>query len=335
LRLSIVIVCFGEDLAELLAEVGRQRADGDEVIVVDNAAAAGGTAGVRDHPEVTRLIDAPGNLGFAAAANLGAAAAGGDALLLLNPDAIPAPGCLDAMRHPPDGWDAWMGVVTLRDGETVNTAGGVSHFLGFSWVGRLGDRVATLPAEPYTTGFLSGACLAVRLEVWRELGGFAGHFFLYFDDVDLSHRLRLAGRGFGVLPAARVAHDYVFEKGARKWRNLERNRWVTVLRTYPRPLLWLTLPALVACEVPLLVVAAAGGWAQAKLRSWADVLRWLSEARDERRRVQATAVISPRAFADALVATLESPLLGTAGRSRVLRAGLSAYWRAVLALLPC
>ena len=136
-------------------------------------------------------------------------------LLLLNPDAIPAPGCFEALRNPPKSYAAWMGVVTLPGRERVNSAGGESHFLGFSWVGGLNDPVSALPQEPYRPGFVSGARLAVRLDVWRELGGFPDHFFLYFDDVDLSHRLRLAGRDFGSVPTALVEHDYVFDKGPR------------------------------------------------------------------------------------------------------------------------
>jgi GT2 family glycosyltransferase len=333
-RLSIVIVCFGEDLSRLLDAVHEQRAPGDEVIVVDNLATAGGTAGVREHPAVDRVVDSPGNLGFPPAVNLGAAVAQGDALVLLNPDAIPAPGCLDALRDPPPSYDAWMGVVTLPGGDRINTAGGESHFLGFSWVGGLGDPVSALPREPYRTGFVSGACMGVRLPVWRELGGFPDHFFLYFDDVDICHRLRLAGRDFGVVPAARVEHDYVFDKGARKWRNLERNRWATVIRTYPAPLLALVLPALVLAEAGLLAVALKGGWATAKLRSWADVVRWLPRSGPERRRIQATATVPVRAFAEALTPRLNSPLFGAVGRSPLVAAALGAYWRAVLALLP-
>jgi N-acetylglucosaminyl-diphospho-decaprenol L-rhamnosyltransferase len=333
-RLSIAIVAYLADPRPLLDELARQRRDGDEVIVVDNAAGRGGTPGVRGHPTVDRLVEAPENPGFSAAADRAAALATGDVLLLLNPDAVPAPGALDALRDPPSGWEAWQGVVTLPGAERINTAGGVAHFLGFGWVGRYGEPVSSLPAVPYEVGFLSGACLAVRLDTWRALGGLPEHFFLYCEDVDLSHRLRLAGRANGVLPAARVAHEYAFDKGAYKWRQLERNRWAMVLRTYPAPLLALVLPALLAIEPALLVVAVAGGWAPMKLRAWLDVARWLPRMPGERAAIQASARISPRRFADGLVAELDSPLFGAVGRARLVRLGLRAYWRAVLALLP-
>ena len=334
LSLSIIVVCFRESPVRLLDELSRQRAPGDEVIVVDNAAATGGTPDVRVHSSVDRVLEMHTNAGFSRAANAGAQVARGDAIVLVNPDSVPAPECLDALRRPPADWDAWMGVVTLADGERVNTAGGESHFLGFSWAGRLGEPVSSLPATPYATGFLSGACLAVRREVWSAVGGLPGHFFLYCEDVDLSHRLRLAGHRFGVVPAARLAHDYVFDKGAYKWRHLERNRWAMILRTYPGPLLALVLPALLVCEPALLVVAVAAGWAPSKLRAWLDVITWLPRMPAERRRVRETAIVSPRAFAAGLTATLDSEFLGRPGRSLLLRGMLAAYWRLVTALLP-
>ena len=60
---------------------------------------------------------------------------------------------------------------------------------------------------------------------------------MYGEDLDLALRLRLAGWGVGVVPAARVEHDYDFAKGDYKWFHLERNRWWTVLGAYPTPLL--------------------------------------------------------------------------------------------------
>ena len=95
-------------------------------------------------------------------------------------------------------------------------------------------------------------------------------FFLYHEDVDLSLRVRLAGGTLGVEPRARVDHDYEFDKGAAKWRYLERNRWATLIRTYPAALLALLAPGLLATELALVVVAAAGGWLPQKLRAWAE-----------------------------------------------------------------
>lgn len=329
MRLTIVIVCFGGEVTATLDELGRQRGPEDAVVVVDNLASRGGTAGVAGHPAVDRLIEPATNVGYAAAVNLAAADAGGDALLLLNPDAVPQPGCLQMLRMPPAGWQAWMGLVLLGDGTHVNTAGGVSHFLGFAWAGQYGEPADAISAEPYACGFLSGACLAIRTDTWRALGGFADHYFMYHEDVDLSHRLRLAGARFGVLPAARVVHDYTFAKGPAKWRMLERNRWKTVVRTYPAPLLALVAPILLAVELPLLAVALAGGWAGAKLRAWGDVLAWLPRAPRERQTIQGLRAVDSDTFAAGLVSRLDSPFLGPAGSSRPLAVVLEFLWRAV------
>lgn len=329
MRLTIVVVCFGGEVTALLDELARQRGPGDEVVVVDNLASRGGTAGVAGHSAVDRLLEPPDNLGYAAGVNLGAAGALGEVLLLLNPDAVPQPGCLDALRAPPAGWRAWMGLVLLGDGVHVNTGGGVSHFLGFSWAGRCGEPASAIPSQPYACGFLSGACLAIRVDTWRALGGFAEHYFMYHEDVDLSHRLRLAGAPFGVLPGARVVHDYAFAKGRAKWRLLEANRWKTVLRTYPAALLVAVAPLLLAAELPLLGVAAAGGWLGPKVAAWGDVLAWLPRAASERRAIQATRAIDADAFAAGLAARLDSPFLGRAGRSRSLGVLLDVLWSAV------
>ena len=85
--------------------------------------------------------------------------------------------------------------------------------------------------------FLSGTCLAITRDAWRREPGFAPDYFLYFDDVDWCFRARLGGGRIGVEPSARVDHLYDFTKRRVKWRLLERNRWATVIRTYPRELL--------------------------------------------------------------------------------------------------
>jgi N-acetylglucosaminyl-diphospho-decaprenol L-rhamnosyltransferase len=314
----------------------RELGDEDEVIVVDNASTDRTREVVAAVAPGARLIEKEANSGFAAGCNLGALAASGELLLFLNPDAEPATGFREAIVRPLEdgrGWAAWQGLVTANGGRLVNTSGGVVHYTGIAWAGGAGREldVDSLPAgEP---GFVSGACLAVPRRAFLDLGGFPERYFLYHEDVDLSLRLRLGGGRLGLEPAARVDHEYEFAKGAAKWRRLERNRWATVIRTYPGALLALLLPVLLATELALIPAAALGGWLRQKLMAWLDTARDLPRLLRERSEVQARRSIGAAEFARGLVATLDSPYLGAAGRSPALGRVLSLYWSGVLALL--
>jgi hypothetical protein len=136
-----------------------------------------------------------------------------------------------------------------------------------------------------------------------------------------------------VVPDARVDHEYAFEKGPAKWRYLERNRWATVLRTYPAPLLALVAPALLATEIALIPASIAGGWFPQKAKAWGDTLGALPRLVRERREIKRTRAVTSGAFAAALTPALDTPYLGAASRSRVLAALLGGYWRLVVRLL--
>ncbi len=322
--LSVVVVTHNsrDAVAAALPELYEQLAAGDELVVVDNASSDGTLEAVRGIAPAAVVVETGRNAGFAEAANVGAQTASRELLVFLNPDATPAPGFVEAIRG--GEWDAWMGLVTAEGGRVVNTSGGVLHFTGIAWAGP--DRID----GPRETAFLSGACLAMPRAAFERVGGFAGEYFLYHEDVDLSLRVRLAGGRLGVEPAAVVDHDYEFAKGASKWRYLERNRWSTLLRCYPGRLLLLLAPALLATELALLVAAAAGGWLPQKLAAAGETVRALPRLLRERRAVQATRTITCREFAAWLTPDLDSPYLGRAGRSRPLRWALRAYWRLVL-----
>jgi GT2 family glycosyltransferase len=337
-RLSVVVVTYNcrEDIARTLQALADQLAEGDELLIIDNASSDGTPDAAEAAAPAATVIRGRENLGFAAGANLGAARATGDLLLFLNPDAVPAPGFVEAIAAPlRDGrdWAAWMGLVTAEDGRIVNTSGGVVHFTGMAWAGEHGRPAAEVAPEPREVGFVSGACLAVPRERWLEAGGFSEHYFMYCEDVDLSLRLRLAGGRIGVEPRARVDHDYEFATGAAKLRLLERNRWATLIRTYPLPLLLLVTPALLTAELALLAVAAAGGWGRQKLLAWADVVARLPRLLAERRRIQARRRVGSGVIADWLVPELSSPFLGRVAESRLVGALLRGYWRLVLLAL--
>jgi GT2 family glycosyltransferase len=335
--LSILIVAWNSraelerTLPGLLPELGAD----DELIVVDNDSEDGTAEAVAALAPAARVLPMGRNAGFAAACNAGAAEAGGDLLVILNPDAAPLPGFGEAIRRPwlqARGWAAWQALVADGDGTRINSAGNPVHFTGIVWAGGHGEPISAAPAAGEVAA-LSGACLAIPLATWREVGGFPERYFLYHEDVDLSLRLRMRGGALGIEPAAVVAHDYEFGAREHKWRWLERNRLAFLVRTYPAPLLALLAPALLATEVALLAVSAAGGWGRQKLAADLEALRWLPRLLRERRAVQASRAVSAAEFASWLTPDLDSPFISAAVRSRPARLALRAYWCAVRLLL--
>jgi N-acetylglucosaminyl-diphospho-decaprenol L-rhamnosyltransferase len=335
--LSVLIVAFEsrDDLTKTLPALLSELGEDDELIVVENKPGDGSVEVVRELAAQARIVRPGRNTGFAGGADAGAEFAHGDLLVLLNPDAVPQPGWGEAIRRPwleERGWAAWQALVADGAGETINSAGNPVHFTGIVWAGAHGRPVGEAP-PPGEVPAASGACLAIPLSEWRRVGGFPSEFFMYHEDVDLSVRLRMAGGVVGIEPTAVVAHDYEFSASADKWRWLERNRLAFLVRTYPGSLLALLAPALLATELALLPVAAAGGWGGQKLRANREFARWLPRLLRERRELQRRRTISAAEFAVALTSDLDSDLISPLVRSLPARFLLRGYWRLVRLLL--
>lgn len=336
--LSVLIVTWNErELIErALPPLVSQLEIGDEIIVADNGSTDSTLEAVERLAPEARVIRMPSNHGYMVACNAAALAARGDVLVTLDADAVVAPGFCEAIRRPVvegRGWDAWMGLLTMDAGQLINTSGGVCHFTGISWTSQLGDPVAEAPTEPREVAFVTGACMTTTREAWERAGGLPVEYFLYFDDVDYSWRLRLWGGKIGFEPAARVDHLYEFRRRQMKWHLLERNRWAAIIRTYPTELLVALAPALLLTEIAVFTVAIRDGWLKDKLRASSEVARWLPRLLRERREIQARRSVSALEFAEQFTADITSPLLGRAARSRLLRLVLRAYWKAVRGVL--
>ena len=335
--LSVLIVAYEsrDDLTRTLPALLAELGEGDELIVVDNRPGDGSAELVERLAPAARIIRPGRNTGFAGGCNAGAAEASGDLLVILNPDAVPRPGFGEAIRRPwleERGWGAWQALVADGEGRRINSAGNPLHFTGITWAGGHGRPLDRAPAAGEVT-VASGACLATPLASWRRLGGFPAEFFMYHEDVDLSVRLRSQGHAIGIEPSAVVAHDYECDASAEKWFWLERNRLAFLIRDYPGALLVLLAPALLATELALLPVAAAGGWARQKLRANLAFLRWLPRLLRERRQVQRQRTISAAEFAAMLTPDLDSDLISPMVRTWPARLALRGYWRLVRLLL--
>ena len=60
---------------------------------------------------------------------------------------------------------------------------------------------STVPA-----GWVSGACLAIRRDLFQKVGGFDDHYFMYFEDVDLGYRLGKLGFTNLYVPEVSIKH---------------------------------------------------------------------------------------------------------------------------------
>lgn len=202
--ISAVLPCFNVGdhalaAAAALAALPRPAGATLEVIVVDDASiddSAARLAGALAPP--ARLLRAPRNLGRGGAINLGAAAARGDALLILDADCLPASDAL-LLAH----------AAALEEGADASVGGIDNDAPGF-W-GRYQARVAARRERGAQGDDVTGMTTAnamLRMDAFRRAGGFDERYHHYgFEDRDLLLRLQGAGARLRLNPAARVRHE--------------------------------------------------------------------------------------------------------------------------------
>jgi N-acetylglucosaminyl-diphospho-decaprenol L-rhamnosyltransferase len=226
-QLSIVMVSYNavDELTDTLAAITGPAAPSvpHEILVTDNGS-VDGAANVAERvlgPAAVRRLGR--NTGFGYAVNRTVERAGGEYVLLLNPDAVPRPGAIDALlahlrARPRDG---------IVGGRMFNTAGQLDprscfgritpwsvtcSALGLSSIAR---RSRWLAPESLGTwqrddvrhvDAISGGWLLTSRDTWRQLDGFDETYLIYGEDQDLCLRAAAAGFRPSITPAAEVVH---------------------------------------------------------------------------------------------------------------------------------
>lgn len=212
MRASVVVVSWnGRELLQALLPELRAAVEpgGAEIVVVDNGSSDGSLEWIRREHAAVRLVASPTNVGFARGANLGAQAASGELLVLLNNDALPAPGWLAQITAPLEEGvaDVVGGKILDAGGAHVDFGEGLLTFDGHAFQRASGTPVAL---DPFTTRrrslFACGGNMALGRELFLELGGFDEDYFAYFEDVDLGWRANLWGKTVLLVPDAVVKH---------------------------------------------------------------------------------------------------------------------------------
>lgn len=208
--ISIVIVNYNTlDLLRQCLRSLREHAPDAEVIVTDNASHDGSPQMVQaEFPEV-RLIVSAENIGFAGGNNLALKHATGEFVLLLNSDTVIEDDSLQRCEqwlreHPTVG-----GVSPELIGSDGQHQACVHAFPRFRDEWRLARR-GTIP-EPIragvTDGWLAGTALLLRRIALDQVGGgLDASLFMYWEDCELSARLREAGWELAVVTGTHVIH---------------------------------------------------------------------------------------------------------------------------------
>lgn len=323
---SVLVVAYnsGAHLPRCLAALEAQSCREFEVLVLDNGSTDGRDIDLSGLSVPAHLERSTENLGFAAGNNLLAHRATGAWLALLNPDAFPEPGWLEAAaaavaRYP---GVTVFGSTQLLDENPALLDGAGDHYspLGLAW---RGDRMR--PASLVTgDAEVLGPCAAAAFyerSVFLDLGGFADRFFCYYEDVDLALRLRLAGERCVQLAAARVRHVASAIAGQNSGfsrYHITRNRIWTFLRCMPVPVFHLVLPLLLAQLALVVLLGPFRGDGPERRRAIRDAFAALPTVLGERRKIQGT---RRARLLDVLSVMSWSPakLLGARGDRRPIR----------------
>ncbi len=195
-----------------------------EVIVIDDgsvgACASQVAAQFRD--VIVRRFRRP--RGFCVATNVGMRMARAPIVQSLNDDAEVTEGWASpAIAAFDDPKVAMVAPLVLRwPGDVIDSAGDDYDRGGFAQSRGRGQPISAKFLARQSVSAASGSAAFYRRETILHLGGFAESFGAYFEDVDLSCRVRRAGHRIEYVPASRVLHRGSSSYGPARGRLLER-----------------------------------------------------------------------------------------------------------------
>lgn len=192
-----------------------------EIVVVDNASRDGSAEMLRGEYPGVKLIANPDNRGFPAANNQGLSASIGRFAMTLNPDTEIVGDALSRMIDFLDGRPdvGALGPQLLNPDGSIQSSRRrfptlVTALFESTWLQSIAPRGVlgryyvedVSPLSVQDVDWVTGACILVRRQVLKTVGGFDESFFMYSEELDWCKRIQLAGWTVAYLPDAKVIH---------------------------------------------------------------------------------------------------------------------------------
>jgi GT2 family glycosyltransferase len=191
-----------------------------QIIVVDNASSDGSKEMVESFFTDVKILESGGNLGFSRANNLGIPYAEAPYILFLNPDTLVSGAALSGMteflmENPSVGalgckiCNAAHEIQDLPEQWWISPSRKLVELLLTSR--NMPNRIKNVVPyhDPNKSGYISylyGACLMVRRSTLDQVGPFDNRFFMYCEDIDLCHRISMAGWKLYYLSEYQITH---------------------------------------------------------------------------------------------------------------------------------
>jgi hypothetical protein len=202
-----------------------------EIILVDNGSMDDSVGYLQNKfGDLVRIIESGSNLGFGKANNLGARLAKGKYLFFLNTDTVLINNAVAILFDFMETRDevGICGGNLYNEGHQPNHSFGsriptvLSELTGPVLVKLLGKSTCSFnhQGNPRAVGYVIGAHMMVRSRLFQAVGGFDPDFFLYYEEVELTCRIRKMGYRVFSVPDAKIIHleegSQEEEQGARR-----------------------------------------------------------------------------------------------------------------------
>ncbi|MFM1874390.1 MAG: hypothetical protein RL266_127 [Bacteroidota bacterium] len=185
--------------------------------MADNASSDDSVAFVRNRFPSVGIIETGDNLGFAGGYNAALSDLTEEYFVLLNSDVEVCANWLEPMLELMDS-DPHVAVCQPKilqynnrsHFEYAGAAGGFIDKFGFPFCrGRIFETCEEDNGQydqPTEIFWATGACMLVRSNVYRELGGLDADFFAHMEEIDLCWRAKRSGRKIMAVPRSKVYH---------------------------------------------------------------------------------------------------------------------------------
>ena len=205
-----------------------------EIVVVDNASEPALHTAIDLAPySRVRVVRSEENLGFTGGNNLGIAEAKGDFFFIVNNDTELPPALLEALLKPFEENEK-IGVtcpkIRFFDSPTIVQYAGynpMNMYTGTATAIGYKQPDDERYNQPGVTNFAHGCAMMVSRRVVEQVGRFAERFFLYYEELDWSQRIRDAGFLIYYQPSVSILHKESVSVGQHnplKTYYLTRNR---------------------------------------------------------------------------------------------------------------